>query len=235
MWQFLIFLAAAAGARIVAADARLVLRIGSIFSLRLAGFDGRLLLRGRSRCAGRGFVVDRLAFLPRRADEILRPTAPCGRSNRSRARRRCSTSARRSASPRVCIRPWDRPGRSRAGRRWSANGPSPADDLSRPCREFAAPASAPSAAFRGGSDLRPPSSAGLQFVADSRASSSARARTVERRLRSQSASEPNAPLPAIDVPPWHFAWRRCRLGAANLRRFVDAAVQLRPAPRSARS
>ena len=67
-----------------------------------------------------------------------------------------STSCRTAACPRACTRPWDRPGRSRGGRRWSAGGPSPAGALSRRCRGSAAAAPAPSAASRGGNGPRRP-------------------------------------------------------------------------------
>ncbi len=74
-------------------------------------------------------------------------------------------------------------------RRWTAGGPSPAGGLSRPCRESAAPAPAPSAAFRGGSDLRPPFPAGAR-AARGRAGPASSAGSSHCRLcRSQSESD----------------------------------------------
>ena len=200
MWQFLNFLPLPQGQGSLRPTRSSRLRIGSGLRSACGAFDGGLLLARRCSLVGRGLLVDGLAFDPGRADETLVELFHAEDQVGDPLADAWSTSARRSACPRACTRPWDRPGRSRAGRRCGASGPSPAGGLSRPCRAVAAPAPAPSAAFRAGSGLRPPWSAGSSSASRSQPGQLlGRQLVVERLGRANRSATPVAPL---------LPWRR---------------------------
>ena len=101
-----------------------------------------------------GFFVSRRGFLPGRADEtsdlLFHPEDQIGDPFADRS----STSSRTSAFLRACTRPSDRSGHSRAGRPPTADGPCQQMVFPGRVEHFAAPATAPSAASRGGSGFR---------------------------------------------------------------------------------
>ena len=218
-------------------------------TLRLAVADRLELLRRprcrRSRPAAarsislrrRRFFLDRCGLDPGAADEafveLLHLEDQVGHVVADRDPHR----ARTAACLRACTRPWDRPGRSRAGRRWTAGGPSPADALSRPCRGSAGAAPAPSAASRGGSGLRRAATT-LRRAASrsSLASSSLRELAVAaiRRARSVRSIElavvagrlRRACASALGVARTAVSTRCCASAATCVRPFVVLAAVL---------
>ncbi len=159
MWQFLNFLPLPQGQGSLRPTRSSRLRIGSSFLIGLGAVDRGLLLAGD--LAGVPGACSWMASLSTQVE----PTKSSSSCSMRKIRSVTRSPTRR---PHLLVGPHALAlvldlgidlGIAPQAHAASAGDPSPAGGLSRPCRESAAPATAPCGESRGGSDLRPPSSA----------------------------------------------------------------------------